>query len=65
MADRPGSSLKGMLRSMAEMVGGGCISLSGSLYPRGSYGYANHADPPQGFAPVQPLSSCSTASRAI
>lgn len=49
----PGSSLKGMLRSMAEMVGGGCISLSGSLYPRGRYDYP--AEEPHGFAPCDDI----------
>ncbi len=46
----PGSSLKGMLRSLAEMIGGGCISLSGSLYFRGGYKYRG-APEPAGFAP--------------
>lgn len=50
----PGSSLKGMLRSVAEMVGGGCIRLSGSLYPRGKYGYAP-AEEPHGFAPCDDI----------
>ncbi|WP_437743781.1 RAMP superfamily CRISPR-associated protein [Sorangium sp. So ce1504] len=50
----PGSSLKGMLRSMAEMVGGGCISLSGSLYSRGIYDYSP-AEEPHGFAPCDDM----------
>ncbi len=46
----PGSSIKGMIRNMAEIVGGGCISMSGSLYPRGKYGY-RHAQEPKAFSP--------------
>ena len=50
----PGSSIKGMLRSMAEMVGGGCISLSGSLYPRGRYSYGA-AQEPDAFRPCDKM----------
>lgn len=57
----PGSSLKGMLRSLAEMVGGGCISMSGSLYPREKYDYAAFADQPRGFDPcADPQALCVT-----
>ncbi len=47
----PGSSLKGMLRSVAEMAGGGCISLSGSLYFRGEFKYRGATTKPVGFDP--------------
>lgn len=50
----PGSSIKGMLRSMAEMVGGGCISLSGSLYRRGKFEY-HGASNPMGFEPCNDI----------
>jgi len=50
----PGSSLKGMIRSMAEMVGGGCIHLSSSLFHRGRFIY-KHANAPGGFEPCQDL----------
>ncbi len=56
----PGSSIKGMLRTLAEIVGGACISLSGSLYQRGRYSYAA-AEEPRGFAPCEnPRRLCST-----
>ena len=51
----PGSSLKGMFRSLAEMAGGGCISLSSSLYERGEYRYRRHAEAPGAFAPCSDI----------
>ncbi|MCG8424908.1 MAG: RAMP superfamily CRISPR-associated protein [Proteobacteria bacterium] len=50
----PGSSLKGMLRAVAEMVAGGCISASSSLYSHGRYQY-RHAKEPTGFAPCDDI----------
>ena len=50
----PGSSIKGMIRSLAEIVGGGCISLSSSLYFKGKYSY-NHAREPKDFAPCNDI----------
>lgn len=50
----PGSSLKGMLRTITEIVGGGCISLSGSLYPRGQYDY-RAAQEPKDFKPCDDM----------
>ncbi len=51
----PGSSIKGMLRSLAEMVGGGCISLSGSLYSRGQFKYDRWASNPEDFKPCHDI----------
>lgn len=52
----PGSSLKGMIRSMAEIVGGGCLSLSGSLYHRGQYRYPG-ASEPTAFKPCSDINN--------
>lgn len=46
----PGSSIKGMLRNLAEIVGGGCLSTSPSLYHQGRFSY-QFAKEPRGFEP--------------
>lgn len=48
----PGSSLKGMVRSVAEIVCGGCIRLSGSLFGRSGQ-LRRHV--PRGFEPCTEL----------